>query len=153
MHDVLADFHTHAARIVWCNVASVGPDGRPRSRLLHPVWERVDDRLVGWVLTNPTPIKHARTSRRIRTCPAATGIPSTTRPWPSAAPRGTTTSPPSGPPSSPPTPPMGYDPAVLGIWDGPDDPSCAAIRLDPWQVVVRTLPEMTEGKRPRVWRA
>jgi hypothetical protein len=25
-------------RVVWATIATVGPDGRPRTRLMHPVW-------------------------------------------------------------------------------------------------------------------
>jgi hypothetical protein len=25
--------------MVWCDMATVGPDGRPRTRIVHPVWE------------------------------------------------------------------------------------------------------------------
>ncbi|MGK5550913.1 pyridoxamine 5'-phosphate oxidase family protein [Actinomadura kijaniata] len=43
--------------IVWCTVTTVSPGGRPRSRILHPVWEVVDGRPVGWVFTGRTPVK------------------------------------------------------------------------------------------------
>jgi hypothetical protein len=44
-------FATIAHRIVWCTVATVDRRGRPRSRILHPYWERADDGLVGWITT------------------------------------------------------------------------------------------------------
>ena len=28
-----------AHEIVWCNVATIDKKGRPRSRVLHPIWE------------------------------------------------------------------------------------------------------------------
>ena len=28
-----------AHRIVWCTVATTGLDGRPNTRILHPIWE------------------------------------------------------------------------------------------------------------------
>ena len=28
-----------AHRIVWGTVATVDPEGRPRTRILHPIWE------------------------------------------------------------------------------------------------------------------
>ena len=46
-----------AHRIVWASVATVGPDERPRSRVLHPIWEWDGERLTGWVATGPTPLK------------------------------------------------------------------------------------------------
>jgi hypothetical protein len=38
-------------------VATVGPDNRPRSRILHPIWELSDDELTGWIVTRATPVK------------------------------------------------------------------------------------------------
>ena len=49
-------FVQRAHRIVWCSVATVGADKRPRSRIQHPIWE-LDDELVGWIVTRATPIK------------------------------------------------------------------------------------------------
>jgi hypothetical protein len=53
---VQKDFVDRAHRIVWCTVATVGPDNRPRSRILHPVWE-LGDELTGWIVTRATPVK------------------------------------------------------------------------------------------------
>lgn len=53
---VQMEFIERAHRIVWCTVATVGPDHRPRSRILHPIWE-YDDRLTGWIVTRATPVK------------------------------------------------------------------------------------------------
>ena len=46
-----------AHKIVWCTVATVDKQGRPRSRVLHPVWEWDGEHLVGWIATAPTPTK------------------------------------------------------------------------------------------------
>lgn len=53
---VQKEFIERAHRIVWCTVATVGPDNRPRSRILHPIWE-LDDQLTGWIVTRATPVK------------------------------------------------------------------------------------------------
>ncbi len=42
-----------AHRIVWCTVATVDPSGRPRTRVLHPIWEHGPDGLTGWIATSP----------------------------------------------------------------------------------------------------
>ena len=42
-----------AHRIVWCTGATTGLDGRPRSRVLHPLWEWDGARLTGWIATSP----------------------------------------------------------------------------------------------------
>lgn len=42
-----------AHRIVWCTVATVDPTGRPRTRILHPIWEWDGEALTGWIATSP----------------------------------------------------------------------------------------------------
>jgi general stress protein 26 len=42
-----------AHRIVWCAVATVGADGRPHTRVLHPIWEWDGSDLTGWIATSP----------------------------------------------------------------------------------------------------
>ena len=42
-----------AHRIVWCSVATVDPTNRPRSRVLHPIWEWDGTTLTGWIATGP----------------------------------------------------------------------------------------------------
>ena len=44
-----------AHSIVWASVATVDADGRPRSRILHPIWEWDGTDLFGWIATVPTP--------------------------------------------------------------------------------------------------
>ena len=55
MADAALDaFMETAQRIVYCSLATVDRRGRPRSRLVHAVWERAGDRIVGWVGSRPT---------------------------------------------------------------------------------------------------
>jgi hypothetical protein len=60
-------FQAMAHQIVWATVATVDTQGRPRTRILHPIWEFGGDGLVGWVATGPTPIKlaHLRRTRHV----------------------------------------------------------------------------------------
>ena len=37
--EIEANFIERAHRMVWCDMATVGPNGRPRTRIVHPVWE------------------------------------------------------------------------------------------------------------------
>lgn len=53
---VQKEFVERAHRIVWCTVATVGPDNRPRTRILHPLWE-LNTELVGWIVTRASPVK------------------------------------------------------------------------------------------------
>jgi len=46
-------------RIIWCTVSTVGPDGTPRSRLMHPVWWWDRESPAALVSARPTPLKRA----------------------------------------------------------------------------------------------
>lgn len=47
-------------RVIWATVATVGPDDRPRTRLMHPVWFWDHDGApIALVSARPTPIKVA----------------------------------------------------------------------------------------------
>lgn len=48
-----------AHRIVWATVGTVDRKGRPRSRILHPIWEWNGEVLTGWIGTEATPTKRA----------------------------------------------------------------------------------------------
>jgi uncharacterized pyridoxamine 5'-phosphate oxidase family protein len=52
-----ADFLRLTADIVWSTVTTVDAQGRPRSRILHPIFEVREGDPVGWVVTGRTPIK------------------------------------------------------------------------------------------------
>ena len=45
--EISQPFVDMAHSIVWCTVATVDRKGRPRSRVLHPIWEIEDDNAVG----------------------------------------------------------------------------------------------------------
>ena len=47
--DIQTEFMNRAQQAVYCNVATVDPKGRPRSRVMHVVW----DGPIGWVITAP----------------------------------------------------------------------------------------------------
>ena len=54
---VYKEFIDRAHRIVWCTVATIGEDLRPRSRILHPIWEELPTGPAGWIVTRATPVK------------------------------------------------------------------------------------------------
>lgn len=43
------EFVARVHRMVWCTFATVDPQGHPRSRLLHSIWEGA----TGWIATRP----------------------------------------------------------------------------------------------------
>src|ERR1700682_1462510 len=47
------EFMARVRRIVWCTVATVDRRGRPRTRILHPIWEGS----TGWIGTSPRSLK------------------------------------------------------------------------------------------------
>ena len=127
-----------AHQIVWCSVATVDRRGRPRSRVLHPMWQWDGQSLHGWIATGPTPQKlaHLEQSPHVSctywapsqdTCTAdceATWFfddDTCTEVWQLLA-------------NAP--APVGYDPAMIPAWSKPTDESFAALRLDPWRLRV-----------------
>jgi general stress protein 26 len=149
--ELLDAFVATAHRIVWCTVATVDRRGRPRSRVLHPYWEREGDRLTGWIVTRRSPLKAAHLARTpyvsctywdathdvaIADCRAewVEDAGDRAHAWAlfAAAPE-----------------PLGYD--FHQIWPGgPDAPGSAALRLEPWRM--QTADAMTVTT-PRAWRA
>jgi uncharacterized pyridoxamine 5'-phosphate oxidase family protein len=57
--DIEDEFLRRVHRMVWCNAATVDAKGRPRSRLLHPLWEGQ----TGWITTHRTSFKHKHLAR------------------------------------------------------------------------------------------
>ena len=48
-----AELMARVNAMVWCNVATIDRQGRPRSRVLHPLWEGA----VAWITTDPNSLK------------------------------------------------------------------------------------------------
>ena len=125
-------------RIVWCSAATVDTRGRPRSRILHPIWLWDGGELVGWVATGPTPVKLAHLEANpymslsywapthdtcVADCRVEWAFDEETRRmvWDLFA----------GTPK-----PVGYDPTIIPGWEGPDSEGFAALRLEPWRLRV-----------------
>jgi len=142
-------FRDMAHSIVWASAATVDRDGRPRSRVLHPIWEWDGTDLVGWIATVPTPVKrahlgaHPEVSLNYWTpshdtcsaeCAARWHTDDETRRdvWDKFA---------NGPE------PVGYDPYVIPMWkDGPTSEQFAVLRLDPYRLRVMAGTVMTRGE-------
>ena len=136
--DVAPAFVAMAHRIVWCTVATVDAKGRPRSRILHPIWEWDGTRLTGWIATGPTPTKRAHLQAHpsvscsywtpthdtcVAECTAKWAFDDATRTrvWDLFK---------NGPA------PVGYDPKMIPGWTSPTVPAFAALELDPWRLRV-----------------
>jgi hypothetical protein len=122
-----------AHRIVWATVATVDASGAPRTRVLHPIWEFDGSQFTGWIATGPSSPKAAHLDHESRVsitywdpsqdvCTAdcdtvwETGDAERRAGWERFA---------TGPE------PVGYDPAIIPGWDGPDSPNFGILRLSP----------------------
>ena len=148
--EIEKDFMARVRRIVWCSVATVDAHGRPRQRILHPIWEGP----VGWIATG----RHSHKERHLARTPYVSlsywdqqhqqiyvdcraewdDDPATKLQiwnlYKSTA------------------PPLGYDPAI--IWNGgPDDPGYGLLKLTPWRIELFALGDMFVSKLPQIWRA
>jgi Pyridoxamine 5'-phosphate oxidase len=59
LDEVAPAFVEMANRVVYCTLATVDRRGRPRTRMVHTLWEWDGTSLVGWVGSLVTPMKRA----------------------------------------------------------------------------------------------
>lgn len=147
--EIAEEFHARSARIAWATVATVGPGGAPRTRILHPIWERH----TGWIATDRDSYKMRHLQREPRVSltywdpehdtihvqAVATIVDDRAdkaRIWDLFV-------------STP--PPLGYDP-ILFWKGGKDDPNYGLLRLDPTRIELTGLRDLATGA-PLVWRA
>jgi hypothetical protein len=155
LSSVAPAFVEMAHRIVWCSAATVNGRGRPRSRILHPIWQWDGISLVGWIATGPTATKRAHLSVHPyislnywspshdtcgADCRATWALDDATRvmAWNLFL---------NGPD------PVGYNPAIIPGWDSPTAPAFAVLRLDPWHL--RVFPGsvlLGQGSTVPTWR-
>jgi hypothetical protein len=137
-----------AHSIVWATVATVSPEGRPHTRILHPIWEWDGTDLRGWILTSPRSPKAAdlavnpvvsltywNPAQDTATVDAATAWEDTAEErqagWDRFA---------NGPE------PVGYDPSIIPLWPDPGVPDFGVLRLEPTRVRVMPGTMMTKGE-------
>ena len=150
-----APFMRIVGEVVWSTVATVDTRGRPRTRILHPIWEVVDGRPVGWIGTSRSPLKtrhlaatpyvscaywSPKQETAYADCRTEWADDERERVWSMFLE----------------TPePLGYDPATIPPWkDGPLGGVWSVLRLDPWRVMVQTSEDLAAGRWfDRVWRA
>jgi hypothetical protein len=127
-----------AHSIVWCSAATVDAQGRPRSRILHPIWQWDGSQLIGWIGTGPTPIKRAHLNASpymslnywtpshdtcVADCRVEWALDDETRTkiWELFlnAPE-----------------PVGYDPSIIPAWESPTSEAFAVLKLEPWHLRV-----------------
>jgi hypothetical protein len=145
-----------AHSIVWCTVATVDRTGRPRTRVLHPVWEWDGEALTGWIATSPESPKAndlaANPSVSLTywapnhdTCTAdcdtdwTNDADSRRAGWDRFL-------------NAP--PPVGYDPRIVPPWTSPEVPAFGILRLHPRRLRVMPGSLMMAGTGQLLtWRA
>ncbi|MBJ7338636.1 pyridoxamine 5'-phosphate oxidase family protein [Mycolicibacterium sp.] len=157
LDEIAPAFRDMAHSIVWASVATVDRDGRPRTRILHPIWEWDSKELFGWIATVPTPLKRAHLDAHPEmavsywtpsqdTCSAECAVQWHTDDdtrrlvWDRFA---------NGPE------PVGYDPFIIPMWrEGPTSDQFAVLRLTPYRLRVMAGTVMTAGEgEPLAWAA
>ena len=153
--DVAPAFVEMAHRIVWCSVSTIDERDRPRSRILHPIWDWDGSELTGWIATSPTPPKLAHLERSpfvscnywapshdtcVAECRATWAFDDATRTrvWDRFA-------------SAP--APVGYDPSIVPTWPSATSPAFAVLQLEPWRL--RIFPGtalLGQGGSVLIWR-
>jgi general stress protein 26 len=145
--EIEQEFMRRITRIVWCTVSTVDRKGRPRSRILHPIWEGS----TGWIATG----RHTLKTKHLEKNPYLSlsywdpqheqvyadcraewddSMDQKRRIWDLYK-----TTP----------PPLGYDPGM--IWKGgPEDPTFGILKLTPWRIELFALRDMMGGG-PQVW--
>lgn len=145
--EVAQKFLAMAHQIVWCTAATVDPNGRPRSRVLHPIWEWDGEQLTGWIATGKTPIKLADIAQSAHvscnywtpaqdTCVAecaaewVEGAELKHHVWDAYI---------NGPE------PVGYNPAMIPGWENADSPGFDALKLTPYRLRVMPGESLMNG--------
>ncbi|GLZ12624.1 pyridoxamine 5'-phosphate oxidase [Actinomadura sp. NBRC 104425] len=143
-------FDSYIGDIVYATMTTVDAKGRPRARVLIPVWEVVDGRPLGWLATFRTPVKAAHLANNPHTTfsywsPRQNAVYVDTvaewvedmdvkrRVWDLYR---------KGSP-----PGAGYD--CGNFWRGPADPQFHVLRLEPWRVQVVRGTDL----HSRMWRS
>ncbi len=145
--EIEAEFIDRAHSAVWCSVATVDSQGRPRSRVLHPIWEGS----TGWIATRPDSLKarHLAHNPHVSLTYMAdvikpvyveaiaewvTDEATKVRIWNLFK-------------ETP--PPLGYDPAMA--FKAVDDPGYGLLKLTPWRIELYALGN--RAAEQQVWRA
>ena len=141
-----------AHRIVWCTLATVDRAGRPRSRLVHPLWTvEADGSLTGRVGSRRSSPKSAH----LRAAPFAS-----CSYWDSAHDVAVAECHAAWDPDparswhlfGEPAPPLGFDASAM-FAGGLTSPDAGIIVLRPWRLRWGTAADLAAGATPVVWNA
>jgi general stress protein 26 len=144
--EIAAEFRRRIEQTTWCTMTTIDRQGRPRNRLVHPVWEEP----TGWLATgrNTFKAKHLagnpwvslafwdQQQEQVYVDCRATWVDDMDqkhRLWDLYSRK-----------------PEGY--GLRGFWKGPDDPEYGLLRLDPWRVELWSVKGLFSRTPPKVWR-
>jgi hypothetical protein len=147
--EIEAEFIERVHQMVWCSVATIDSQQRPRSRILHPIWEGS----TGWIATHPDSLKAAHLARNpyvslayitdamkpvYADCKSewVADLDEKRRIW--ALFKSTPA-------------PLGYDPAQDFI--SPESERFGLLKLTPWRIDLVTFPAPSFEEGTKVWRA
>lgn len=146
--EIEPEFSARVRAMVWCSAATVDARGRPRSRILHPIWEGA----TGWVGTHRSShkAKHLARSPYLSLAyisqPAQPVYVDCTAQWiDDLAEKQRIWDLFKSTPE-----PVGYDPASTFI--SPDHPDFGLLKLTPWRIALTHIPSASFDEYP-VWRS
>ncbi len=147
--DIAEDFDKRVRRIVWSTVTTIDGKGRPRSRILHPLW----DGSTGYIMTGRQSFKAKHLAKNPYVSvsywdPQHEQVHAECKvEWvDDAAERQRVWDLFKNTPD-----PYGYDPSMF--WPGgPSSPEFGVMKLAPWRIELWALGQMAAGQPPRVWR-
>jgi general stress protein 26 len=147
--DIEEEFIRRVHTMVWCAAATVDSQQRPRSRILHPIWEGS----TGWIGTH----RHSHKSKHLEHNPHMSlayigelfnpvyvdciaewidDLDQKLRIWTMFK-------------DAP--PPLGYDPAdTFGSYD---HEGFGLLKLTPWRIALISFPSASHYEGERIWRA
>lgn len=146
--EIEEEFTKRVRRIIWCTVATQNPQGRLRSRILHPIWEGS----TGWIATGRTSPKAKDITHNpyvslsywdpqheqvYAECKAewADDLATKQRIWDLLK-------------STP--EPVGYDPGLF-FQGGAGDGDFGVLKLTPWRIELYSVPDMFARRPAQVW--
>lgn len=150
-----AEFMKRVERIVWCTLATVDRQDRPRTRIAHPIWQVVDGKPVGYWSTFPQSLKAKHITRNPRVSmtywdPVHEQIyidaeadwlespKDKQRIWDLYK-------------NTP--EPLGYDLAAWGFWKaGPEGKNFGVLRMKAIRVELFSIGDLISGRPPMVWK-
>jgi uncharacterized pyridoxamine 5'-phosphate oxidase family protein len=146
--EIEAEFIERVHAMIWCSAATVDSKQRPRSRILHPIWEGQ----TGWICTH----RHSYKSKHLDTNPHMSlayvtdimkpvyvdcitewveDLDEKRRVWEVFR-------------STP--EPLGFDPAIDFVRY--DHEGFGLLKLNPWRIALVTFPAPSHEKGQRIWR-